>query len=346
MQKIIAEFRNVKKTFDSKRVINDISLKFIKGEFTALLGPSGCGKSTILRILAGFEEINDGSVLINDLMVTTAQHPPEKRDIGMVFQDLALFPHLTVAGNIEFGLRGKKSEKKEQVAELLKLVGMDGMGNTMPHMLSGGQQQRVAVARALAPRPKLLLMDEPFSSLDYQLRLQMREELWNILKKEAVSVVLVTHDCQEAFGFADKVVLINYGRVIQEGTPAKIYHQPQTPWAAEFVGGANFITARADQRSILSELGCFQNQMGRQFGSYYQMIRPENLSVYRSEPERCSGYIQNISFLGDREVLTIRLKSGNSLMAYVESGQNWSLSEPVSVHPKQFLLFPSQEKLN
>ena len=117
MQKIIAEFRNVKKTFDSKRVINDISLKFIKGEFTALLGPSGCGKSTILRILAGFEEINDGSVLINDLMVTTAQHPPEKRDIGMVFQDLALFPHLTVAGNIEFGLRGKKSEKKKKSSQ-------------------------------------------------------------------------------------------------------------------------------------------------------------------------------------------------------------------------------------
>jgi iron(III) transport system ATP-binding protein len=347
MQEIIAELKEVSKTYETLTAVDSINLKIRKGEFTALLGPSGCGKSTILRILAGFEEVNQGTVTLNGQAVSGKDHcPPEKRGIGMVFQDLALFPHLNVADNICFGYKSNRTEKQQRASELLDLVGLKDMGHKMPHMLSGGQQQRVAVARALAPRPDLLLMDEPFSSLDFQLRLQMRKELWEILKNEGVTVVLVTHDCREAFDFADRVILMKQGRVVQEGSPVEVYHHPRNPWAAKFVGGANFISAEADQSSILSELGCFQNENGCQSGSCFQMVRPENISIQKAEPDQCSGHIQNINFLGDREVLTIRLKSGKNIKAYVESGQNWSLFDSVAVHPKQFQLFSTHETLN
>ncbi len=343
MTETIAELVHVTKQYDQLTAVRELDLKINRFEFTALLGPSGCGKSTTLRILAGFESVDSGAVFLNGENKTShLLCPPEKRNVGMVFQDLALFPHLNVIDNISFGLKGKRKENKERARELLQLVGLSGMDKKMPYALSGGQQQRVAVARALAPRPTLILMDEPFSSLDYQLRLQMRKELREILKQEGVTVVLVTHDCQEAFSFADRIVLMNQGQIVQVGSPVEIYHQPQTPWAAEFMGGANFITAEAEQNTIQSELGCFKNINGCQTGTCYQMIRPENLSVFKTKPENSDGRILHINFLGDREVLTIKLNSGSFLQAYVDSGQHWSKADSVSVHARDFHLFPQQ----
>lgn len=342
----IAEFSHLSKRYVSETILNDISFSIARGEFKALLGPSGCGKTTTLKLIAGFEEYQKGSLYLNGKPARSPEFlPPEKRNIGLVFQDLALFPHLNVKDNIAFGLKGKRIDKKRRVDELLHLIGMADLAGKMPYMLSGGQQQRVAVARALAPRPSLLLMDEPFSSLDNQLRIQLRNELREILKAEGVATLLVTHDCQEAFSFADRIILMREGSIIQEGTPVQLYHKPSTPWAAEFLGNANFVTSKADQEAILSELFCFRHENECKTGKCYRMIRPEQLSVCHSDKHRCNGHVEHIHFLGDRQALSVRLKSGNMLLAYVDSVQQWSVAAPVAVKARQYHLFPCGEHL-
>ncbi|VEP13056.1 Spermidine/putrescine import ATP-binding protein PotA [Hyella patelloides LEGE 07179] len=262
----ILQLKKVTKKYPSASIpaVDEVSLTLKQGELLGLLGPSGCGKTTLLRIVAGFEKISQGEVelagkLICDRYCNT---PPEKRNTGMVFQDYALFPHLTVADNIAFGLKGKKSfgrlsskDIKYRIGEVLNLVGLSGLEKRYPHELSGGQQQRVALARALAPRPALILLDEPLSNLDVQVRHRLREEIRRILKAAGISAIFVTHDREEALAISDQIAVMRDGKLEQVGTPEEIYTKPGSRFVAEFVTQANFLTAKREGELWKTEIG-------------------------------------------------------------------------------------------
>jgi ABC-type Fe3+/spermidine/putrescine transport system ATPase subunit len=238
----VVELRGVSRDFGSGAVVRDLDLVVERGEFLALLGPSGCGKTTTLRMIAGYLEPDAGQVLINGADATRT--PPRSRNIGMVFQSYALFPHLTVAENVAFGLRMRKvgrAERATRVAEALDLVGLGHLADRKPAQLSGGQQQRVALARAVVIRPDVLLLDEPLSNLDARLRVQLREELARVQRETGLTAVLVTHDQEEALAVADRMVLLDGGRVAQQGTPREVFERPRTRFVAEFLGYENVL---------------------------------------------------------------------------------------------------------
>ncbi len=239
--------------------VYDVSFHVEKGTVLSLLGPSGSGKTTLLRLISGFETPDCGKIILDGRDVGSV--PPEKRGIGMVFQDSSLFPHITVAQNIAFGLfRYNKVEQAKKVDEMIQLVGLAGFENRYPHALSGGQQQRVALARALAPNPIVLLLDEPFSNLDPDMRSKMREEVHAILKRVCMTAILVTHDHEEAFTIADQVAVLNAGKLEQIDTPETVYHLPKTAFVADFVGSADFIRGeRKEDGLIHTEIGTFPN---------------------------------------------------------------------------------------
>ena len=215
------ECRNLGKSYETFQAVAGVSFRLEEHEFISILGPSGCGKSTLLRLIAGLEIPSQGEVYLHGQEISGREIilPPESRKFGMIFQDFALFPHLSVNDNVEYGATGSKIEKQLRVLELLELVSLSHLATKMPHQISGGEQQRIALARALAPRPCLMLMDEPFSNLDYQLRQQLRGEIREILKNEGVATVLVTHDQIEAITFSDRILLMQKGKVVREGTP-------------------------------------------------------------------------------------------------------------------------------
>jgi iron(III) transport system ATP-binding protein len=247
----------VTKRFGEVTAVDDATLCVDRGEVVALLGPSGCGKTTLLRLVAGFERPLSGTVEVAGRLVAGSGTfvPPEDRRVGMVFQDYALFPHLTVAENVGFGL--KRRQRGARVPELLAVVGLDGLGERFPHELSGGQQQRVALARALAPSPELVLLDEPWSNVDPFLRETLRSEVVEIIRPLGVTVVLVTHDREEAFSLADRIALMRNGAVVQEGTSEDLYFAPVSQWAAEFVGAANVLAGERVNGRIETPLGPF-----------------------------------------------------------------------------------------
>jgi iron(III) transport system ATP-binding protein len=264
-QSAILELKEIVKKFPGSetRAIDRVSLTLESGELMGLLGPSGCGKTTLLRIIAGFEEIERGTIVIAGKTASSDRHclPPEKRNTGMVFQDYALFPHLTVGANIAFGLKGTRySDKnsKHRVKEVLELVGLAGLEKRYPHQLSGGQQQRVALARALAPQPSLILLDEPLSNLDVQVRQRLREEIRLILKAAGTSAIFVTHDREEALAISDRLAVMKGGRIEQIGTPEAIYIQPTSRFVAEFVTQANFLPARRQGQLWHTEIGAVE----------------------------------------------------------------------------------------
>ncbi len=234
------------------RAVDDVTLAVETGSIMALLGPSGCGKTSLLRAIAGLERPTTGSVEIDGVMVSASGTwvNPERRNVGMVFQDGALFPHLTVAQNVAFGLRrARRGDRHERVDEMLQLVELDGLADRLPSTLSGGQQQRVALARSLAPHPSVLLLDEPFSALDAALRVQVRAEVARIVRRVGVTTIFVTHDQDEAFVLGDQVAVLRDGRIEQVGTPDELYRTPSTPWVAGFVGEANFLTGSVGEPS-------------------------------------------------------------------------------------------------
>jgi len=231
------------KQFGDERVVEDASFTVEEGKTLALLGPSGCGKTTLLRLLTGLEAADAGTIsLAGDTLTGPGVHvPPEQRRVGMVFQDWALFPHLTVDNNVAYGLRAEDIARG-RAAEALELVGLSNLGARYPSELSGGQAQRVAVARALAPRPRVLLLDEPFSNLDTEFRVKLRSEVATLMREVGMTAVFVTHDQEEAFVVGDEVAVMRSGRIIQQGTPTEVYERPASAWLAGFVGEANLVS--------------------------------------------------------------------------------------------------------
>ncbi|MEX2613387.1 MAG: ABC transporter ATP-binding protein [Gaiellaceae bacterium] len=270
---------SVSKHFGDVVAVGSASLCVERGEVVALLGPSGCGKTTLLRLIAGFERPDTGTVEIAGRPVGGARTwvPPEQRGVGMVFQDYALFPHLTVAENVGFGLA--RRARGERTAELLSIVGLDRLGRRYPHELSGGQQQRVALARALAPAPQLVLLDEPWSNVDPFLRESLRGEVTEIIRPLGVTVVLVTHDREEAFSLADRIALMRDGTVVQEGTSEEIYFAPDSRWAAEFVGAGNLLTGRVVGGLVETPIGAFPANGASNARVAEVLIRPELLGL-------------------------------------------------------------------
>ena len=270
------------KRFGQVTALHEVSLQLDPGKTLALLGPSGCGKTTLLRLIAGFDAPTSGSIQIGDRVVCAsgAYVPPERRNVGMVFQDYALFPHLTVRQNVGFGLPQRAANRKTRVNELLQLVGLDNHENRYPHQLSGGEQQRVALARTLAPQPKLVLLDEPFSNLDTELRREVRGEVKHILKTLEATAILVTHDQEEAFELGDQVALLYGGRLEQTGPTLEVYRQPATPFVARFLGKADFLPARVANGAIETELGTLVRPPRVPQGNHlHVLVRPEHLEV-------------------------------------------------------------------
>jgi iron(III) transport system ATP-binding protein len=312
----LLELRRVGKRFGADRppAVDDLTLSLEAGRILALLGPSGCGKTTTLRLIAGFEAPDAGEIAIGGRVVARVGDggvPPEERGVGVVFQDYALFPHLSVDANVAFGVsRLPRPERRARVSRMLELVGLEDLASRYPHELSGGQQQRVATARALAPAPTLLLLDEPFSNLDADLRAQMRDEVQKILRTTGTTAIFVTHDQEEAFTIADEVGVLNQGRLEQLGTPETIYHHPATPFVAEFVGAADFLPGLVTAQGIVTEIGVFGNVDGRGWGEKVRvMIRPDDVTFV---PDAAgAAVLLQRSFRGSENLYRLGLPSGH-----------------------------------
>ena len=279
MSHSILSLTDIHKSFDQFQVLQKINLNVQDGEILALLGHSGCGKTTLLRMIAGFENLDKGSVSLHQKEVATAtsQVPPEKRRVGLVFQDYALFPHLSVKQNILFGVKDK-SKHQSALEEVLDLLNLRGQENKMPSELSGGQQQRVAIARALAPKPEVLLLDEPFSNLDTFLRRGVRLQLKQILKKAGVTTILVTHDQEEAFQFADRIAVMEKGEILQCASAEELYLKPANIAVASFLGNSQFIDVTVNGETIHSAFGQFKQKTEIQ-GKAKLLIRPESFDI-------------------------------------------------------------------
>ncbi|MGH7771651.1 MAG: ABC transporter ATP-binding protein [Candidatus Binatia bacterium] len=323
--------------------ISRLSLTLQRGEILALLGPSGCGKTTTLRLIAGFEVPDEGTILLNGVPMAGNGYwvPPETRQIGMVFQDYALFPHLTLLENVTFGLRGRGHKEKEMKAmEVLEMVEMDRMAQRYPHELSGGQQQRVALARALAPGPLVILLDEPFSSLDTDMKAEMRREVEKILRQSGMSAILVTHDQEEAFHVADRVGVLNNGSLEQLDTPEVLYHTPATRFVADFVGEADFLPGEV-QEGIVTEVGTFHDGSGLPKGTKIElMIRPDDVDFEPSEDGK--GIVAGRKFRGSENRYALTLPSGVRLRSSQSSDRVLPAGTRVRVlvRPTHVVVFP------
>ncbi len=344
---IVLKINQISKQFDrsSIPVLNQVSLELEKGEILGLLGPSGCGKTTLLRIVAGFESLNFGSITLSDEIITTPDMSvvPEKRNIGMVFQDYALFPHLTIAHNVAFGLQ-KTSRKRftsDQVRALTKesidRVGLSGLESRYPHELSGGQQQRVALARALAPQPEMILLDEPLSNLDIQVRLRLRQEIRSILKHAATSAIFVTHDQEEAMSMCDRIAVMNQGNLEQVGTPESIYQAPSSRFVADFMTQANFIKATFRSDVWQTEIGNFsaiENLSNPDERSEVElMIRQEDMKL--GLDDRSSIVIGDRQFLGREYCYELLLSSGQKVLANCPISEKYEVGSKVAIEVRR-----------
>jgi len=309
----VLELRYVSCAYETGRpAVREISFAAREGEILCLLGPSGCGKTTILRAIAGFEPVRSGQLFLSGQLVSSpdVMTPTENRRVGMVFQEYALFPHLRVRDNIAFGLGHlARSERSARVQEMLRLTGLEGFERRYPHELSGGQQQRVALSRALAQNPVVLLLDEPFSNLDPDMAGRMRQELHDLLRRTKTTTVLVTHDHDEAFAMADRIAVLNQGRLEQFDTPEMMYHMPATPFVADFVGQADFIPGTVSQGMVHTELGEFPNTIECTDGTkVVVMIRPDDIHLVPTEGARSR--VLSRQFHGSENLYTVSLPSG------------------------------------
>lgn len=331
----IVELRAVSRRFVrvGTPALDALSLEVQQGEILALLGPSGCGKSTTLRLIAGLEQPDDGEIRLNGVLVANQRfsRPPEQRGIGMVFQDYALFPHLTVVENVAFGLQHvPPRERNSHAVESLALVGLDKLAKRYPHQLSGGQQQRVALARALAPRPAVVLLDEPFSNLDAALRVQMRDDLRDILRRASATAVFVTHDQAEALALGDRVALLRAGQLEQIGTPDQLFQHPRTRFAAEFMGAADFIPARVVGGVLISELGMLSQSVALPDGTQLDLLVRYDDLVLVPDTHGC-GVIVGRTYEGPSFMYLVELQSGLRLRCQTSHICRYQLGDRVCI---------------
>ena len=335
----------IAQSYGRKAVLNDVSFQLTPGQIGCLLGPSGCGKTTALRLIAGFEKLDSGEIRIGGEAVAGANWslPPDQRQVGLVFQDYALFPHLSVAANVAFGLSGLSNEQRAlRVQQMLKLVGLSKEAGSWPHQLSGGQQQRVALARALAPKPRLLLLDEPFSNLDVELREKLSLEVRDILKHEGTTALLVTHDQHEAFAMADVIGVMNEGVIQQWDTPYSLYHQPANRFVADFIGQGVLLPGTVlNSHQIEIELGvldgvvdgdcseeggCVRCEQGCQVDV---LIRPDD--IIHDDDSLLMAEVERKAFRGADFIYTLRLPGGGRVLAQVDSHHNHAIGEHIGI---------------
>ena len=336
--------------YDELRVLDQVSFSLKPGEIGCLLGPSGCGKSTVLRCIAGFEPAWRGRILIDNREVSSPGFslPPEKRSVGMVFQDFALFPHLRVDQNVGFGLQHlSQPERRSRVQEMLAIVGMATHAHAYPHQLSGGQQQRIALARALAPRPSILLLDEPFSNLDIELREQLAREVRSILKQENNTAVLVTHDQNEAFAMADQICVVNEGRVLQQGSGYDLYHRPQNRFVADFIGQGVIIPATvASDTDLQTGIGRIAGLSNIELpvGSEVDvLVRPDDV-VHDDDAEETAVVVEK-AFRGANFLYFLRTDSGVEVMCLAPSHHDHRINERIGIRLEleHLVIFPRNE---
>lgn len=342
------EVRDVSVAYGETEIVRDVSFVLEQGLIGCLLGPSGCGKTTLLRAIAGFEPVSAGEILLHGRRVSAPglTTPPEQRRIGMVFQDFALFPHLDVARNVGFGLRHlRRPERERRVDALLELVGLRQAARQYPHELSGGMQQRVALARAMAPRPEILLLDEPFSSMDAELREQLAREVRDLLRREGVTAILVTHDQLEAFAMADQIGVIAAGRIRQWGTGFGLYHEPADRFVADFIGQGVLLPAVVvDETRVKTELGRVAGQKphGLPPGAAAEvLIRPDDMLHDESSPRRA--VVVERAFRGAEYLYQLRLASGTEVLCLVPSHHQHAIGEEIGIRLEadHLVVFPT-----
>jgi iron(III) transport system ATP-binding protein len=321
----VLELADASKEFGTETAVSDLSLAVRNGELLTLLGPSGCGKTTTLRMIAGLETPSSGTITLDGERVAddTRSVDPENRDVGIVFQDFALFPHMTVEENIAFGLTDASADERDgRVSELLDLVGLESFGERTPDQLSGGQKQRVALARALAPEPDLLLLDEPFSNLDVRLRVRMREEVRRILDAAGVTAVSVTHDQEEALSISDRVAVLNDGHLEQVGRPEIVFEQPESRFVAEFLGRAGFLSGHVETSGVETAIGTFETARMQGLTDDYAetdidvLVRPDDLRATPVEADAQdnragNGRVVHRQYTGSSFIYRVELDTGD-----------------------------------
>ncbi|HDM8212327.1 ABC transporter [Vibrio harveyi] len=335
--------QNLTCQYESQTVLESLSLEVEQGQIVCLLGASGCGKTTLLKAIAGLLPLSSGQMSLNCLTIDDGKNwlPPEQRNIGMIFQDYALFPHLTVAENIAFGLKNETAQQKLlKVEEMLGLVHLKGFGDRYPHQLSGGQQQRVAIARSLAYKPDLLLLDEPFSNIDTQVRHELIREIRKIFKEQGVTAIFVTHSREEAFAFADKMAVMNHGVIEQYGTASELYYQPSSKFVADFLGGGSYLAAkRISESEFDTHLGVVEanaQQDIKMDGDCALLLRPQHVLITADEESAIKVLEQH--FMGDhcRYVIDV---NGDRLLATSTQALNVGDSVAVKVETQGVLAF-------
>jgi iron(III) transport system ATP-binding protein len=327
----VVSLRGVTKRFGDVVAVDALGLDVVPGELLALLGPSGCGKTTALRLVAGFERPDAGTVALDGAVVAGDGKfvPAERRRVGVVFQDFALFPHLTVGANLGFGIPRDRERRRARVAEMLELIGLADSVDRYPHELSGGQQQRVALGRALAPEPTIVLLDEPFSNLDAALRGRMRAQVREILGAAGATAVLVTHDQEEALSIAERVAVMRAGQVLQVDTPAALYARPVDPFVATFVGDADVLPGRIDGGTVDTALGVLAAAHADVAGPVSVVLRPEQVQVAR-DPGGV-GHVHQIEYFGHDQLVTVDVAGGQRVRARLGSAHVLEPGDRVSV---------------
>lgn len=343
------EIKDVSLSIEGRSILEDVSFGVNEAGIACLLGPSGCGKTTLLRCIAGFERQHKGEVWIKGVRVSNPAHhlPVEQRHIGMVFQDYALFPHMSVRDNIVFGLKNLNTKMVTQrLDELVALLSLEKHINKYPHSLSGGQQQRVALARAMAPRPGVLLLDEPFASLDIELREQIARELRQILKHDGITTIMVSHNQLEAFAMADVIGVMNDGQLLQWDTAFDLYHEPKTAVVADFVGEGVFISGEViNDKEVETEIGIIQSAVAHEAGigkKVRVLIRPDD--ILHDDDSSMTARVTDKAFRGAEFLYTLELESGLRVLSLVPSHHDHPMNEPIGIRLEidHLVIFPEK----